>query len=251
MKTLREKTATMGVSLSLEQTDLFEIYYRRLIDWNQHLNLTTVTEYQQVQIKHFLDSLSCLPLLDAVVSSRGWKPSPRLLDIGSGAGFPGLPLKIARPRWNITLLDSSGKKIAFLAHLIGRLGLQGVMGTKGRAEDMGRDPQHRETYNIVVARAVAELPILMEYALPLCQVGGVFLAMKGKDVAQELKESELALKELGGRLLQARAINLPTLDSPRHLILIEKLSHTSARYPRRPGIPSKRPLKAVISVTEE
>ena len=251
MRNLREKAATMGASLSLEQTDLFEVYYRRLIDWNQHLNLTTVTEYQQVQIKHFLDSLSCLSILDVVVSSRGWKPSPSLLDIGSGAGFPGLPLKIARPNWDITLLDSSGKKIAFLAHLIGRLGLQGVRGIKGRAEDIGRDPQHREMYNIVVARAVAKLPILIEYALPLCQARGIFLAMKGKDVAQELEESELALRELGGRLLQTQTINLPSLDSSRHLILIEKLSHTSALYPRRPGIPSKRPLKAATSATEE
>jgi 16S rRNA (guanine527-N7)-methyltransferase len=251
VKTLRERAAAMGVSLSLEQVELFETYYEHLIDWNQRLNLTTVTEYQQVQIKHFLDSLSCLSLLDAVVSSRGWKPSPRLLDIGSGAGFPGLPLKIARPRWDVTLLDSSGKKVAFLVHLIGRLGLQGVRATKGRAEDMGRDPQHREMYNIVAARAVAELPILMEYALPLCQVGGVFLALKGKDITNELTESETALKELGGGFLQARAIDLPTLDSPRHLILIEKLSPTSARYPRRPGIPSKRPLKVAISPTEE
>jgi 16S rRNA (guanine527-N7)-methyltransferase len=251
MKTLRENAAAMGIGLSLEQTDLFEVYYRRLIDWNQHLNLTTVTEYRQVQIKHFLDSLSCLPVLDALVASRGWEPSPSLLDIGAGAGFPGLPLKIARPRWDVTLLDSSGKKIAFLAHLISRLGLQSVRGIKGRAEDMGRDSQHRETYNIVAARAVAELPILMEYALPLCQVGGIFLAMKGKDVTQELKESEFALKELGGRLLQTRAVELPSLSSCRHLILIEKLSHTPARYPRRPGIPSKRPLKAPSSVTGE
>lgn len=248
METLRAGAEALGLRLTQQQLAAFETYYRLLVEWNERANLTTITERQEVQVKHFLDSLTCLlalePLGDEGVAvgegARGeaW----RVVDVGSGAGFPGLPLKIVRPGWQVTLLEAVGKRTAFLEHLVNELGLAGVVVIQGRAEDLARQSAHREGYDVVVARAVAELRVLAEYALPLCRVGGVFIAQKGADPDPELSQAQRAIQVLGGRLDAVIPVRLPTLDQPRHLVRILKVQTTPPQYPRRPGMPKKRPL---------
>jgi len=215
----------------------FQTYYEELIAWNERANLTAITDYQEVQIKHFLDSLSCLLVLAELPIWR-W----RRLDIGAGAGFPGLPLKIARPQMELTLLEAKKKRVQFLQHLVEILGLPGVAIIRGRAEELGRQPGHREGYDLVLARAVATLPVLLEYALPLCRIGGIFLAQKGPDIKEELESAQVALRVLGGRLLEARGLELPRSMGRRNLLVVGKVARTPEKYPRRPGVPAKRPL---------
>ena len=236
MKALRDGAHDLGLKLTTEQLEAFQIYYQELMAWNQRVNLTAITDYEETQIKHFLDSLTCLLVLPG-------EEKLSIVDIGTGAGFPGLPLKIARPTWRLTLLESVGKKAAFLRHLVERLGLEGVAVVKGRAEEVGHDPAHRARYDVALARAVAELPVLVEYALPLCRMGGLFVAQKGARIEEEVEGARGALEILGGRLKEIRPLRLPTLDEPRHLVIVEKVAPTPERYPRRPGIPAKRPLR--------
>ncbi|HID86934.1 MAG TPA: 16S rRNA (guanine(527)-N(7))-methyltransferase RsmG [Anaerolineae bacterium] len=236
MKALLDGAQTLGLKLTAKQLEAFQIYYQELMAWNQRVNLTAITDYEEVQIKHFLDSLTCLLALPS-------EESLSVVDVGTGAGFPGLPLKIVRPGWRVTLLESVGKKVAFLRHLVERLELEGVEVVKGRAEEVGHDPAHRAHYDVALARAVAELPVLVEYALPLCRVGGLFVAQKGARIEEEVEGARGAMEILGGRLKGVRALRLPTLDGPRHLVIMEKIAPTPERYPRRPGIPAKRPLR--------
>jgi len=247
METLRAGAETLGLRLTQQQLAAFETYYRLLLEWNERANLTTITERQEVQVKHFLDSLTCLlalePLRDESVAVEGAQGETwRVLDVGSGAGFPGLPLKIVRPTWQVTLLEAVGKRTAFLEHLVNELGLAGVVVIQGRAEDLGRQSAHREGYDVVVARAVAELRVLAEYALPLCRVGGIFIAQKGAEPDPELSQAQKAIEVLGGRLDAVIPVRLPTLGQPRHLVRIFKVQSTPPQYPRRAGMPKKRPL---------
>jgi len=243
----------LGLCLTARHLAAFQTYYEELTSWNQRLNLTTITSYRDVQIKHFLDSLTCLLALpssvgegeaylpDTVPISTTWHPL-RCLDVGSGAGFPGLPLKIVRPELHLTLLEAAAKKTAFLQHVVERLGLEGVEIVTGRAEDLGRDPRYRQRYDLVLARAVAKMATLAEYCLPFCKVGGRFVAQKGADVSAELEAARSSLTILGGEIQEIKEIHIPEIDQLRSLVSVAKVAATPEKYPRRPGIPAKRPL---------
>jgi len=237
MELLEEGARLWGLGLSPKALAAFQIYYEELIAWNERANLTAITDYREVQIKHFLDSLSCLLVLRRLPIER-W----RSLDVGAGAGFPGLPLKIARPQMEFTLLEAKKRRVQFLQYLLGRLRLSGIEVVRGRAEELGQKPGHREGYDLVLARAVATLPVLLEYALPLCRMGGMVIAQKGPDIKEELEASQLALKILGGRLREVRDLELPHSMGQRNLVVVEKVAPTPEKYPRRPGVPAKRPL---------
>ncbi len=256
MEPLRDGARALGLCLTSEHVRAFQTYYHELGIWNLKFNLTTVTQYEEVQVRHFLDSLTCLLALPvpgaahAVVGLPDIVPlstaeTPLLcIDVGTGAGFPGLPLKIVRPALQMTLLDSSRKKIAFLEHLVQCLDLNGVELLWTRAEEAGQDAHHRERYDVVLARAVADLAVLVEYCLPLCRKGGCVIAQKGAQVEHELQAAEAAIHLLGGQLRAVKPIQLPGLKEPHSLVLIEKVGQTPAKYPRRPGMPGKRPLTA-------
>lgn len=236
---LEEHLGRLGLHLEPAQRERFYRYYRELLDWNRRVNLTTLVGWEEVQVQHFYDSLTCLPYLPA----RAWKTPYRMVDIGTGAGFPGLPLKILLPHAGLTLIESVAKKTAFLRHLVEALELDSVQVLTCRAEEAGRDPSHREAYDLALARAVAGLPTLVEYALPLLRLGGLFVAYKGREVEEEVAQAQAALGFLGGRLSAVQPVEMPGLESPRHLVIIEKVAPTPERFPRRPGLPAKRPLR--------
>jgi 16S rRNA (guanine527-N7)-methyltransferase len=229
-----------SLEISEAQLQAFQIYHEQLALWNARLNLTAITGCKQVQIRHFLDSLSCLPILDGWLSPAA--APPRVIDIGTGAGFPGIVLKLVRPGWDLTLVDTSHKKAQFLEHMVRVLQLSDVEVVCARAEDLGREPGHREHYDVAIARAVAHLAVLAEYLLPFCRVGGIMLAPKGPKAKAEVQAADRAIGTLGGRIVEVRRVDVPGLEEVRHLVVAEKTSSTPDRYPRRPGIPSKRPL---------
>lgn len=237
MERLRQVVAGWGIRLSEDQLEAFQRYYEELIAWNRRVNLTAITDYEEVQVRHFADSLAVLLALE---DDRG--PGLRLIDIGTGAGFPGLPLKVVRPDWRVVLVESTRKKTAFLEHLVGALGLEGVEVVWARAEEVGRDAHYREGFDLATARAVADLAVLVEYALPLVRVSGWFIAQKGRAPEEELEAAGAAMRLLGGRHVGTVAYHLPGVDGPLHLVLVEKVTSTPAKYPRRPGVPEKRPI---------
>ena len=226
----------LGIVLSSKQLEQFATFYCELVVWNRHLNFTAITDADEVRTKHFLDSLTCLAALPSWVRDGRTK----VIDVGSGAGLPGLPMKIARPGLDLTLLEAVGKKAEFLRYIAGHLGLKDVNVLLARAEDLGRLPGHRESYDVAVSRAVAPMPTLVEYCLPLVRPGGVFIAMKGPSAAAELEQAGEAIAVLGGRVLEVRTVDVPGLS--HQLVVVEKECPTLSRYPRRPGIPAKRPL---------
>jgi len=251
MPLLLQGAQALGLSLSPRQLEQFETYYSELTVWNQRINLTAISGHQEVQRRHFVDSLSCLlaffhdgesgAIPDRLPLQRDDRPL-RLLDVGSGAGFPGVPLKIMRPDLRVTLLEATGKKVSFLKQLVDMLELEGIDVLKGRAEELGHDPVHREAYDLVVARAVAHMRVLCEYGLPFLRLGGRMVAQKGEGAPAEAAEAAQALAVLGGRLVSCKALHLPGIAGERYLVAIEKVAHVPDGYPRRPGIPSKRPL---------
>ena len=237
MNTLVEGAARLGIDLDGEQVERFGSYYEELIAWNENINLTAVTDRAEVQERHFLDSLAVASALPAaVLNGRG-----RLLDVGSGAGFPGLPLKIASPRIDLTLLEATAKKTAFLRHVVDKLGLEGVKVVTGRAEEEAHESEMREQFGAVVSRAVARLDVLAELCLPFCAVGGVMVAQKGPEVEEELCEARNAIETMGGRVEDRGMLVRPPVGIGT-LVVIQKQRATPPSYPRRPGIPSKRPL---------
>ena len=240
MQRLIQGARALGVRLTDEQKSCFQLYYEELLAWNAQFNLTAITEYDQVQIRHFLDSLSCL-LADETRLALG-RPGSRIIDVGTGAGFPGIPLKLVCPRMRLTLLESTGKKVVFLQHLVDCLGLISVGAIKARAEELAHDPMHREQYDLALARAVAELPVVLEYTLPFCRVGGWVVAQKGEAGSAEAWASDQAISLLGGELLRVMPVELPGLPEDRSLVVVKKVGPTPQGYPRRPGVPSKRPL---------
>ena len=246
MKLLFEAARDMGFALTPANLKMFQIYYEELVEWNRRFNLTAITEYEHVQIRHMLDSLTCLQAAGNNLGNHhrpGVLPSgTRVIDVGSGAGFPGLPLKILHPHLDITLLEATGKKTDFLHHIVKQLGLSQVTIIHGRAEELGQDQAHRENYDLVLARAVAELRVLVEYLLPLCRLGGRCIAQKGNSAHEELNAAQHALALLGGKVRYVMPVELAGLAETRHLIVIDKTARTPQKYPRRPGIPSKRPL---------
>ena len=240
MKLLAEGAKELGINLSAGQLEQFELYYRELAEWNQRANLTAITGYEEAQVRHFLDSLTvCLPYREA---AEGLPRTIRVVDVGSGAGFPGLPLKLAFPDLELHLIESVGKKTAFLEHLSIVLGLDSVTIHTGRAEALAREPELRGSFDLALVRGVARLSLLLEYALPFCHVGGKTVALKHGGLETELAESKIALSELGGRNAGVFPVSLPGLTDNRVAVAFEKVAPTPERYPRRVGIPAKRPL---------
>ncbi|HSB89020.1 MAG TPA: 16S rRNA (guanine(527)-N(7))-methyltransferase RsmG [Anaerolineales bacterium] len=225
-----------GVSLSRRQLEAFSLYAAELADWNARFNLTAITEPAEVEVRHFLDSLTLVPYL-------GRSASGRLVDVGTGAGFPGLPLRIACPALKVTLIEATGKKADFCRHVVDRLGLEGVAVLHARAEEAGHDPNHRQHYDVAVARAVAAMPVLAEYLLPLVRLGGRAIAQKGESGPAEAHGAEAAIHLLGGRLSQVAPIELPGVADARYLVVVDKVAATPAMYPRRAGTPARHPLR--------
>ena len=228
----------LGLPLNPKQVEQFHTYYDELLDWNERINLTAITDYEEVQIKHFLDSLTVTLALKQPIGGEGL----RLIDVGAGAGLPGIPLKILLPAIKLTLLEAAAKKAAFLQHLRHKLGLDDVEIVVGRAEDVAHEAQYREKFDIVLSRAVASLPTLAELTLPFCAIGGSFIAQKKGTIDLEISQATRAIDLLGGKLREAKRINLEEFTDERWLITIDKVLPTPQPYPRRPGIPAKRPL---------
>ena len=228
--------ALLNLELTPAQLAAFQAYAGGLRAWNQKFNLTAITDMDGIQVKHFLDSLSTLKALPPGLARA------RVVDVGTGAGFPGLALKIICPDIRLTLVEATGKKIQFCQAMVEQLNLTGVTLVKARAEEVGRDPAHREQYDWALARAVAELPVLAEYLLPLVRRGGFCLAQKGDGALLEAQAAEGALRRLGGQLKQVVPVELPGVVETRYLVVLEKIAATPEAYPRRPGVPSKNPL---------
>ncbi|UHA75985.1 16S rRNA (guanine(527)-N(7))-methyltransferase RsmG [Paenibacillus sp. 481] len=224
-----------GWTVTDTQWEQFDTYVRVLADWNERMNLTGITERGPVYEKHFYDSLTLgiyVPM-DKV---------QKMADIGSGAGFPGIPLKIMFPHIQLTIVDSLNKRIQFLTHLVEQLGLSGVTCLHGRAEEVARKPEHRDQYDLVTARAVARLNVLNEFCLPFVAPGGMFAAMKGTNPTEEIAEAKKSLQVLQGRLVADHLLELPEEKSERHIIIVEKKGATPKAYPRKPGTPLKTPI---------
>lgn len=226
----------LGLHLTQRQMEAFRRYEQLLLEWNQRINLTAIRNPEMIRIKHFLDSLTCL----LAIRDTGLL---QVIDVGTGAGFPGLPIKIACPSLRLTLVESVRKKALFCQTVIAELELSGVTVLNLRAEETAQLPEHRERYDWALARAVANLPTLAEYLLPLVRVGGVALAMKGETAPLEVQQAERAIELLGGQVRKLIPVHLPQVAEDRYLILIDKVAATPTAYPRKSGIPEKRPLK--------
>jgi 16S rRNA (guanine527-N7)-methyltransferase len=241
--------ALLNLELTPAQLAAFQTYADELRAWNDKFNLTAIKDSDGIQIKHFLDSLSILKTLPRLPTSElrpltsDFQPPTKLIDIGTGAGFPGLPLKIVCPQLQLTLVEATRKKATFCEHVVGTLKLSGVTVVAARAEEMGRDPAHREQYDWAVARAVAEMPALAEYLLPLVKLGGRAVAQKGEGAPGETQAAEGAIKRLGGELEQLIPVELPGIVETRYLVVLKKIAATPPAYPRRPGVPAKSPLR--------
>lgn len=227
--------AQLGVRLTGKQLKAFHQYERELLAWNARFNLTAIDDPQKIRSKHFLDSLTCLLAMRDT-------PMEHVIDVGTGAGFPGLPIKIVCPSIRLTLVESVGKKASFCRHLVKILELDKVEVVQERAETVGNMLDHRQKYDWAVARAVAIMPVLMEYLLPLVRVGGRVLAMKGESGPAETQSAEYAIRILGGHLRQLVPVTLPGVEEERYLVVVDKVAATPDSYPRRVGIPQKRPL---------
>jgi len=225
----------LGLHLTRSQLLALSLFERELVDWNTRFNLTAIRDPHEIHIKHFLDSLTCLMALRE-------SPGDRLIDVGTGAGFPGIPIKLVYPNMQLTLVESVGKKADFCRHVVNILDLHGVEVVQERAEVLGQNPSYREQYDWAVARAVAILPVLAEYLLPLVRVGGNMIAMKGESGPAEAHSTERALRVLGGHLRQLMPVTLPGVAEERYLVVIDKVAATPNGYPRKVGVPAKRPL---------
>ncbi len=234
-KLAQDAQALFNIHLTARQVMSLITYEKELLEWNQKFNLTAIRDSDSIRTKHFLDSFSCV---------LAWKATPpnHLIDIGTGAGFPGIPLKILYPNLKLTLVESVGKKAMFCQHIVRVLELEHMDVIQARAEDLGQNPQHREKYDWAMARAVANLNVLSEYLIPLVKVGGSMLAQKGESGPAEAQSAEKAMELLGGKLKQLIPVHLPGVADDRYLIIVEKVAATPPNYPRKPGIPMKQPL---------
>lgn len=235
LKILTEGAAKLGLTLSEYQVNQLVKYKDLLLEWNEKMNLTAITDEKEVMIKHFLDALSC-----ATVGQIN--ENAKIIDVGTGAGFPGIPLKIYFPNVTLTLLDSLNKRINFLKTVCESIGLKNIQFVHGRAEDFGINKQHREQYDIAVARAVAELNVLSEYCLPFVRVGGYFVCQKGPSIHEEIERGKKAIEALGGRIVDRKDVVLPFSEITHNIVIIEKVKNTPTKFPRKAGTPSKNPL---------
>lgn len=231
-----EMLGAKGISLSPQQLQQYETYYSTLVEWNEKMNLTAITDKPEVYLKHFYDSITAAFYFD-------FKKPIHICDVGAGAGFPSLPIKIAFPELHVTIVDSLNKRISFLEHLSNQLGLKNVQFIHDRAETFGQKKEHREAYDVVTARAVARLSVLSELCLPLVKVGGTFVAMKGASAKDELEAGKKAIAVLGGKLNQSFSFTLPQEESERNILIIKKEKSTPKKYPRKPGTPNKTPIE--------
>ncbi|SET77180.1 16S rRNA (guanine527-N7)-methyltransferase [Lacrimispora sphenoides] len=237
-ESLRKELNLLSIELNENQINQFYDYFQLLVEWNKFMNLTAITEMDEVITKHFVDSLSLIKAVEEIGAK-----DYRIIDVGTGAGFPGIPLKIAFPELRITLMDSLNKRINYLNEVISRLGLDKIGAIHGRAEDLGRDPLHREQYDLCVSRAVANLSTLSEYCMPFAKVGGYFIPYKSGKIEEELGAAKHAIFLLGGSVKEVKTFLLPGTDAERSLVKIAKNNGTSKKYPRKAGLPSKEPLK--------
>jgi len=230
-----EALSAKGIVLTDRQMEQFDQFFHLLVEWNEKMNLTGITEEGQVYNKHFYDSVTPAFFypFDKVES---------VVDIGGGAGFPSIPLKICFPHLKMTIVDSLNKRMNFLQHVAGELGLENVNPVHGRAEERGQEPAHREKYQLVVARAVARMNLLSEFCLPFAEVCGHFIALKGAEMTLELNEAKKAIKTLGGKTRKVETFELPEDAGERNIVIVEKVEATPKTYPRMPGVPAKKPL---------
>lgn len=233
MQELEKKAKKMQIELSNQQLEQFYLYMNLLLEWNGKINLTAITDPKEIILKHFIDSITIAPYL---------KNAQSILDIGTGAGFPGIPLAILENSKDFVLMDSLNKRIIFLQEVIQNIALTGVQAIHGRAEELGKEKEHREHYDLVTSRAVAKLNILLEYMLPFVKVGGRCICMKSQEIEEELKEAKQAIELLGGKLERVDEIILPESDVKRKIIVIQKVRQTPIKYPRKPGTPTKEPI---------
>ena len=231
---LLEKASTMGVRFSVEQMDKFYKYMNLLIEWNEKMNLTAIIEPNEIILKHFIDSITIL---------KDIKDGSIVVDVGTGAGFPGIPLSIMNPTLKITLVDSLNKRLIFLQEVINELDLKNVELVHARAEEFGRNKKYREKFDVATSRAVANLATLSEYLLPLVKINGKAISMKAGNASQEIEDAKKAIKTLGGNINNIEEFNLPQSDIGRTIIIIDKISGTPGKYPRKPGTPAKEPIK--------
>jgi len=228
----------LGLKLEERQIAQFQSYYEELTDWNQRMNLTAIIEYDKVQINHFLDSLTVV----SVWKPSANKPNPKVIDIGTGAGVPGIPLKIVFPQIKLSLMDSTNKKITFLNHLKNKLGLDDIVVISGRAEELAHQ-QYRESYDLVLARGLAPMPTLAELTIPFCKISAKVIAHKKGDIADEMRQARRAISTMGGKLIELKPVELSEFPDNRVLVVIEKVAPTPDIYPRGSGLPIKKPLQ--------
>ena len=233
-KVLYEKTKQIGIELKEEQLEKFYLYMNILLEWNEKINLTAITNEEEIILKHFVDSLTINKYIEEGKS---------IIDVGTGAGFPGIPIKILREDLKVTLLDSLNKRINFLNEVIEKLDLKNIECIHGRAEEFGKNKNYREKYDLATSRAVANMSTLSEYLIPCVKVGGKVLAMKGDKAEEELEEAKKAIKLLGGKVENIDNFYLPDSDIKRNIIIIKKIEKTERKFPRKPGTPAKEPIK--------
>ena len=239
---LSNLTSKLNIELSKEQINAFLKYYELLVEWNEKINLTAITEFEDVCLKHFVDSMSIVNAFSSFEEAEKYFAGKTLIDVGTGAGFPGVCLKILFPELNITLMDSLDKRIKFLNEVIGNLSLEKICTVHARVEDAAKTSEFREQFDFATARAVASLPVLSEYCLPFVKVGGSFIAYKSEKVLEEISLSSNALTILGGKIESEKSFSLPGSDLQRTILFIKKENPTPDKYPRKAGTPSKKPL---------
>jgi len=238
----QKRAKQAGLELVGDQIEKFLLFLQELKEWNRKFNLTAINDEEEILVKHFIDSLSCL----LGVPSKIFQNIRKIIDIGSGAGFPGIPLKIYQPRFDITLLEATRKKVEFLRYISRKLGFERSLEViHGRAEEYGRNGEYREKYDLAVSRAVSNLAILAEYCLPFVKIGGIFISQKGREITGELQKAGKAIEVLGGRVREVIPYKLPLREGEleRNLVVIDKMEKTPEDYPRRTGVVAKRPIR--------
>lgn len=231
---MKEKSKVLEIIFSVEQLEQFFVYMNLLIEWNEKMNLTAIIEPEEIILKHFIDSITIL---------KDIKDNSTIVDVGTGAGFPGIPLSIMKPNLKITLVDSLNKRLIFLQEVVDKLKLQNVEIVHARAEEFGQNKKYREKFDVSTSRAVANLSTLSEYLIPLVKVGGKIISMKAAEAQDEINEAKKAIEILGGKIEKVEEFNLPQSDIGRTIITIKKEKQTPNKYPRKPGMPSKEPIK--------